>query len=278
VGAAFARVAAKTGEVVLADRGRCDLANEDQVRAFVAAIRPDVIVNAAAYTAVDLAESQRDLCFAINATAPGAMAQEAAKMGALLIHYSTDYVFDGTKQGEYFESDVTGPLGVYGASKLAGEQAILASGARALILRTSWVYGLHGKNFLQTILRLAAERSELRIVADQVGSPTSANAIANATVDLIALHRAKANLPVGIYHMTAAGSTSWHGFAEAIVAGLNNPPRVMPIATDDYPTPAKRPANSVLSNDKFHTTFGFRLAPWRQQLQEVLAQGAETAK
>lgn len=277
VGTAFARVSSSLGEVVLADRRQCDLADPAQLRALITRIKPDVIVNAAAYTAVDLAETQRDACFAINAIAPGVIAEEAAKIGALLIHYSSDYVFDGGKPGEYSESDETAPLGIYGASKLAGEQAILSNSvgeAHALVLRTSWVYGLHGKNFLLTILRLAQERPELRIVADQFGSPTSAVAIANATVELINLYTARENLPNGLYHMTSEGSTSWCGFAQAIVERTalgNASPKITPISTAEYPTPARRPANSVLSNQKFFGAFGFRLKPWQQQLDEVLA-------
>lgn len=232
-------------------------------------VRPDVIVNAAAYTAVDKAESDRERCFAVNATAPAAMAAEAAALGAKLVHYSTDYVFDGSKRTPYVEEDPTGPRNVYGASKLAGERAIAEAGGEFLILRTSWVYSNHGANFLKTMLRLRAERPELRIVADQHGAPTSADAIAQATVRLLTGNEAWMS---GLFHMTAAGVTTWHGFAKAIFARAGGPTlSLVPIATTDYPTPAARPANSVLSNDKFAGTFGFRLPDWEQQLEAVMA-------
>jgi len=237
----------------------------------VRGVRPDIIVNAAAYTAVDKAESDRESCFAVNATAPGVMAIEAAALGARLVHYSTDYVFDGNKTTPYVEEDLTGPRNVYGASKLAGEEAITQAGGEFLILRTSWVYGNHGANFLKTMLRLRRERPELRIVADQYGAPTSADAIAEATVRI--LKRAGTGSWVsGVYHMTAAGATSWYEFAKAIFARAGGPaPSVVPIATAEYPTPAARPANSVLSNEKFAATFGFRLPDWEQQLDAVMA-------
>ncbi len=195
-------------------------------------------------------------------------------LDALLVHYSTDYVFSGEKPGPYVETDPISPLSVYGASKAAGEAAIVESTQRYLVLRTSWVYGAQGKNFLRTMLRLGAERSELRVVDDQIGAPTSAAAIATATARLLEQYAVPgAQLPGGIYHMTAGGSTSWCGFARAIFAAgvLSSPPRVQPIASSEYPTPARRPANSVLLNDSFAQTFGFRLADWQQQLQEVMA-------
>jgi dTDP-4-dehydrorhamnose reductase len=207
----------------------------------------------------------------VNATAPAVMAREAAVLGAKLVHYSTDYVFDGNKMTPYVEEDPTGPRNVYGASKLAGEQGIAAAGGEFLVLRTSWVYGNHGGNFLKTMLRLSTERPELRIVADQHGAPTSADAIADATVRI--LTRAVAGPWMsGVYHMTAAGATSWYGFAKAIFAHAAGPtPSLVPIATAEYPTPATRPANSVLSNDKFAATFGFRLPDWNRQLDAVMA-------
>ena len=228
-----------------------------------------MIINAGAYTAVDLAEKERTLCFAVNAAAPRVLAEEAARLDALLIHYSTDYVFDGTKSGPYAETDPIQPLSVYGESKAAGEAAIAETGCKSLILRTSWVYGAHGKNFLRTMLRLGAERPELRVVDDQIGAPTSAAAIAEATAHLV---DSGPNTP-GIYHMTAAGSTSWYGFACAILGAAMGPrgPRMQPIPASHYPTPARRPANSVLANDKFARTFGFRLPSWQQQLEQVLA-------
>jgi dTDP-4-dehydrorhamnose reductase len=233
-----------------------------------------VIVNAAAYTAVDKAEGDRETCYAVNATAPGLMAREAAALGAKLVHYSTDYVFDGTKAGTYTEGDPTGPRNVYGASKLAGEEAIAEAGGEFLILRTSWVYSNHGANFLKTMLRLGAERPELRIVSDQHGAPTSACAIADATVEI--LRKATVGQwTSGVFHMTAAGATTWYGFAKAIFArAAGVKPNLIPITTADYPTPAARPANSVLSNDKFVATFGFRLPDWEQQLDAVMTAGA----
>jgi dTDP-4-dehydrorhamnose reductase len=260
--------------------------NEQSIRNLVREARPAVIINAAAYTAVDQAEKEPDLCFAVNSAAPRVLAEEAERLNALLIHYSTDYVFNGEKSGPYLETDPVSPVSVYGASKQAGEAAIEQSAGRYLVLRTSWVYSAEGKNFLLTMLRLGAERPELRVVDDQVGAPTSAAAIAAATRRLVdqygdqygdRLGTGVAPLPAGIYHMTGAGATSWCGFARAIFdSGILNPaPVVQAIPSSAYPTPAKRPANSVLSNDKFAQSFGFQLAPWQQQLQEVIA-GVQT--
>ena len=269
VGSEFLRLYRPQREVIFVGRAECDLSSESSIRELIRRVQPAVIINTAAYTAVDLAEKERDLCFAINAGAPRVLAQEAARLDALLIHYSTDYVFDGAKPEPYVETDAISPVSVYGESKQAGEAAIMESASRYLVLRTSWVYSAQGKNFLRTMLRLGAERSELRVVDDQVGAPTSAAAIAAATVRLLA-HDA---VPAGIYHMTAGGSTSWCGFARAIFAAgvLASPPSVQAIASSEYPTPARRPANSILLNDKFAHTFGFRLAPWQQQLQAVMA-------
>lgn len=274
VGSEFSRLYQSRGDVVLVGRDECDLSNEQSIRDLVRQVKPAVIVNAAAYTAVDQAETERDLCFAINATAPQVLAQEAARLDALLVHYSTDYVFNGEKTEPYLESDPIGPLSVYGASKAAGEAAIAVAASRYLVLRTSWVYSAHGKNFLRTMLRLGAERSQLRVVDDQRGAPTSAPAIVAATALLVEQYASPgAHLPAGIYHMTADGSTSWCGFARAIFAKdlLRVRPLVQPIATSDYPTPAKRPANSVLDNNHFARTFGFRLPPWEHQLEEILS-------
>ena len=260
-------------EVVPLGRKECDLSDLGGLRDLVRRLEPEIIINAAAYTAVDQAERERDLCFAVNADAPRALAEEAARLGALLIHYSTDYVFNGEKAGPYRESDAPDPLNVYGASKAAGEKAITDAAGRHLILRTSWVYGAQGKNFLRTMLRLATERAELRVVDDQVGSPTSAGAIAAATWRLAGAAAEHAGQETsGIYHMTASGSSSWCGFARAILEGsaLRVKPRVIPIPTSEYPTPAKRPKNSLLANDKFEETFGFRLGSWTEQLSEVL--------
>ena len=257
-------------DLVAVSRQDCDLTDAAAVRATVQRVRPDVIVNAAAYTAVDKAENDRDTCYAVNAAAPIAMAEAAAALGARLVHYSTDYVFDGQKQGAYTEQDATGPRTVYGASKLAGEQGIAAAGCRYVVLRTSWVYSNHGGNFMKTMLRLGAERPELRVVADQHGAPTSAGAIAEATLRLLEPDTAWQD---GVYHMTAQGETTWYGFAQAIFEGAGGArPRMVPIASAEYPTPAPRPSNSILCNDKFEHSFGFDLPDWRQQLDTVLAE------
>jgi dTDP-4-dehydrorhamnose reductase len=280
VGVEFRRAASHLGEITATTRADCDLGDPYAVRGLVRSLRPDVIVNTAAYTAVDRAESEPDASFAANAIAPGILAEEAKTLGALLIHYSTDYVFDGSKPTPYSEEDQPCPVSEYGRSKLEGEERILASGARALILRTSWVYGSHGKNFLLTILRLALQRPELRIVADQIGSPTAAREIAAATVRILEHASSRQDdFPSGVYHMTAEGVTSWFGFAGAIVkqAGLIAPPKLVPITTAEYPTPARRPANSALSNHKFLSTFGFRLRPWEDALRDVMLEVTQAA-
>jgi dTDP-4-dehydrorhamnose reductase len=259
------------GRLVVVTRRDCDLTDANSVRMLLRRARPNIIVNAAAYTAVDQAESDRETCFAVNATAPAVMAAEATVLGAKLVQYSTDYVFDGSKTMPYVEGDPTGPLNIYGASKLAGEQGIAEAGCAFLILRTSWVYSNHGANFLKTMLRLCTERPELRIVADQHGAPTSANAIAEATVRILE-QVDTAGWVNGMYHMTAGGATTWYGFAKAIFARRAGClPSLVPIGTADYPTPAVRPANSILSNDKFAGSFGFRLPDWERQLDAVLA-------
>jgi dTDP-4-dehydrorhamnose reductase len=265
VGWELRRTLAPLGEVKFFDRFGLDLADTPPLVATVRALQPAVIVNAAAYTAVDKAESERDLAFAINATAPRVLAEEAKRIGALLVHYSTDYVFDGEKASPYVEDDPTHPLSVYGASKLAGEQAIARSGCRHLTLRTSWVYGPRGRNFYLTMLRLAKERPELKVVDDQVGAPTSSLEIARATAALLAKGAQ------GLYHMAAAGETSWCGFARAILkrAGLATP--VAAIRTEDYPTPAKRPRNSRLDCSKLRRETGIALAGWEAALDEVAA-------
>jgi len=262
------------GEVVAVDRAQMDLSNLDQVRDVIRAVKPALIVNPAAYTAVDKAESEPALAFRINGEAPGVMAEEAQKLGAGIVHYSTDYVFDGSKVGPYVETDSTCPINVYGASKLAGEQAIAAAGVPHLIVRTSWVYGMRGKNFLLTMLRLAAERDELRIVGDQFGSPTWSRTIADTTAQLLArldgdggLLTAMAGEQGGIYHLTSSGSTSWHGFTEQIVAHASvvNKPSVLAIKAAEYPVPAKRPANSVMAGDKL-AALGVHVPDWRTAL------------
>ncbi len=274
------------GEVVAVGRQECDLRDGAAVRTVIAQTQPAAIVNAAAYTAVDKAESDPETCFAVNAEAPAAMAREAASRGIPLIHYSTDYVFDGEKADGYAESDPTAPLNVYGTSKLRGEEEILASGARCVILRTSWVYSNHGSNFMNTMLRLGAERPELRVVSDQTGAPTSAEAIAAATVDVLSTAEA---MPSGVFHMTAGGATTWFGFAEAIFRRQrefdgdvyprnDHGPILTPIRSAEYPTPAQRPRYSVLLNDRFARTFGFRLPSWEDQLAGVLSERPAMAR
>lgn len=273
---------ASLGKVHALDRSQLDLSDPDNIRQVVQSIKPDLIVNPAAYTAVDKAEVELDLAIAINAIAPQILAEEAAKLGAAMVHYSTDYVYDGTKTTPYVETDVTNPLSVYGKTKLAGEAAIRAAALPNLILRTSWVYGARGKNFMNTILRLASERESLGIVADQFGAPTSSRAIAEATVSALANWTKDKS---GTYHLTSAGVTSWHGFAQAIIeeyellrelrhwpvlkASVEN---IFPITTADYPTPAARPANSKLNCDKLSSTFGLVLPEWRVALKQVMAE------
>lgn len=266
VGYELARSLQGLGEVVALDRAAMDLSDLAQVRDVIRSLKPDLIVNPAAYTAVDKAESEPELAMRINGEAPGVMAEEAGRLGAAMIHYSTDYVFDGSKEGAYTEQDAPCPVSVYGRSKLAGEQAIEAAGIRHLILRTSWVYGMRGKNFLLTVLRLAQERDELRIVADQFGAPTWSRTIAEATARIVA--GGDWNAESGTYHLTAKGRTSWHGFTEAILdnATLAKKPVVTPIATADYPLPARRPANSVLSQQRFIDAFG-ELPAWDAALK-----------
>lgn len=262
------------GRVVGLDRAALDLSDLDRVRAVVRDLKPSIIVNPAAYTAVDKAESEIELATRINGEAPGVLAEEALRLGAALIHYSTDYVFDGTKDAPYVEDDATNPQNVYGRTKLEGERAIAASGADHLILRTSWVYGTRGKNFLLTMLRLGATRPELRVVADQFGAPTWCNTIASLTAHVVARALSAEDRNAwwaahsGIYHLTAGGSTSWHGFAAAIfeLANLPTAPAALPIPAADYPTPAQRPQNSRLSNAKLARLFGLNAPQWRDAL------------
>ncbi len=272
------RTLASLGNITVLGSGQLDLANPDQIREQVRSIQPDMIVNAAAYTAVDKAESESDLCMSINGIAPGILAELARESQALLVHYSTDYVFDGTKNSPYLETDLTNPLSVYGASKLAGEQAIIQVDCAHLIFRTTWVYGNRGKNFLLTILRLAAERKELKIVADQIGSPTWSRSISEATAQIIAQCRHDRSSIKGLYNLSAAGTTSWHGFANQIVDRSRsiNPElalaidQIFPIPATDYPTPAQRPANSVLDNCKIMADFGVQLPDWKLSLEQCM--------
>lgn len=264
------------GELIVLGRDQLDLSQPESIRPVVRDIKPDLIINAAAHTAVDQAESEPDLAFAINATSPGVFAEEAAALGIPLIHYSTDYVFDGSKAGAWVEADTPNPLGVYGNSKLAGERAIAAAGGQHLILRTSWVYSLTGRNFLLTMQRLLQEREKLSIVADQIGAPTWAGTIAASTGALIERWRDGAPGAWGVYHLTASGETSWFGFAEAIGQQLINSGKpcaaLEPIASSAYPTPAARPLNSRLDCSLLQRQWGVSQPDWHDALLECLAQ------
>src|SRR5271170_2599085 len=293
VGAELAMVLPRLGEVIALDRQQLDLAKPDDIRRAIREARPQIIVNAAAYTAVDQAETDQAAARAINTDAPAVIAEEAKKIGASIVHYSTDYVFDGTKRLPYNEYDPPSPVSVYGRTKLAGELAIRESGAPHLIFRTAWVYATRGRNFLHTILRLASQREELRIVHDQIGAPTWCREIARATTSILE-HLSQADLGVssfpqvsGTYHMTAGGIASWFDFAQAILAEASQAPpslpwlaaatggrpllarRVVPITTAEYPTLARRPAYSVLSNARLSRTFGIQLPEWREQLHSA---------
>jgi dTDP-4-dehydrorhamnose reductase len=298
VGYDLQRLLPAYGELIAVDRQQLDLCVPEAICRTIQEIRPHLIINAAAYTAVDQAEKDEQAAHAINALAPAILAQQAKQIGAALIHYSTDYVFDGTKTTPYGENDATNPLGAYGRTKFAGEQAIRDSGVVHLIFRTAWVYSTRGKNFLLTILRLATQREELRIVKDQIGAPTLSRELAEATAKIASqLSLAKGgsteeNLTAvsGTYHMTAGGSTNWSEFAAAIiqhasaategkkqpawlVTALNGASlmtrHIVPITTAEYPTPARRPPYSVLSNERLAETFGFRLPDWRAQLRRT---------
>jgi len=281
VGFELQRALAPLGEIIAVDRSECDLADLEALRAFVARVQPDVIVNPAAYTAVDKAESDRDTAFLINRDAVRVLGEEAARLNALVIHYSTDYVFDGTKDGSYTEEDSPAPKSVYGASKLAGELALAMANPRHLILRTSWVVGAHGGNFAKTMLRLAGERDKLSVVGDQHGAPTSAALLADVTAHLVRdyLHVQEA-LAFGTYHVTGGGETTWYDYArfviaEAIAAGKPmkaGPDAVSSLTTAEYPTPAQRPVNSRLDTTYFQSTFNLHLPHWQQGVRNVLQQ------
>ncbi len=290
VGWHLQRTLAPLGKVTAIDVEQVDLTDRDAVARVIQEVAPDIIANAAAYTAVDKAESEPDLARAINVAAPARMAEECARTGALLIHYSTDYVYDGSKSGPYEERDATGPLSVYGQTKLEGDQAIMASGCAHIILRTTWVYDIRGKNFLRTVLRLAREKEELRMVGDQFGAPTWARGLAESTAillsKLLGRKSATGSWQSGLFHLTAAGRTSWAGFAQAILedydalldwpaetgefGGELKAKRVVEITSDQYQTPARRPHNSVLSNAQIQAAFGIVLPDWRAQLQLAL--------
>jgi len=279
---------AGTNPMVAVDREVVDLRVPDQIRSIVRSVKPDIILNSAAYTAVDRAESEPEIAAAINTRAPRILAEEALQAGALLVHYSTDYVFDGSKEEPWTETDAPNPLNAYGAGKLGGEEAIRQAGGRYLIFRTSWVYGPHGKNFLLTMLRLGRERDELSVVDDQFGAPTTSMELARATrtiVDgVLAGEFGSEQEWAGLYHMTCSGATSWYGFAEAIFARATEllggrKPEVNAIPTSAYPTPATRPRNSVLSNAKLQARFGLRLLVWQEALDLVMQQiAAESTK
>ena len=274
VGGELVKTLAPLGEVLAPTRAQMDLANPISVRTFLRENRPQWIVNAAAYTAVDRAEGEPVTAHAINAESVGVIGQEAAAISATVLHYSTDYVFDGRGNIPYTETDTTGPLGVYGASKLAGERALAESGAIHAILRTSWVYGATGKNFLRTILKLAREKEQLRIVGDQYGAPTWSRDLARLAAHII---EHKLELP-GIYHAAGAGETTWAGFAEEAIRQVEKREpgvklaRVVAIATSEYPTAATRPANSRLSGEKLARTFGWKMMDWQTSLAHVLAE------
>jgi len=273
LGRELAAALASCGTLIACDRAALDLADAQAISRVVRDASPQFIVNAGAYTAVDRAETERELAFAINGDAPGVLAAESLRTGAVLIHYSTDYVFDGSRDTPYDEDAPTNPVNVYGASKLAGEAAIARSGAAALTLRTSWVYGRHGQNFLLTMQRLAAQRDELHVVADQHGVPNWTRALAGATAALLRRGRADLADRAGLYHLSAQGATTWYEFARAILADTNV--RLTPIATTDYPTPARRPAYGVLDSSRFARAFGVVLPDWRSMLAECLRAPAE---
>ena len=269
---------APLGTVIALDRSGMDLASPDSIRRAIRDAKPEIIVNAAAYNNVDKAESEPDLAMQVNGIAPGIMAEEAKRLGAILIHYSTDYVFDGELGRPYTEEDAPNPVNTYGKTKLAGERAIKAMGGAYVIFRTSWVYAARGHNFLRTILKLARERTELKIVNDQIGAPTWARSVAEITAGVLTTDGGnldKLRGKTGLYHLTAAGATSWFGFAEAILAEAKGMlgkaiPKVIPIPTSEYPTPARRPANSRLDNSKFFKTFGLTPPAWDAMLRQCI--------
>ena len=287
VGTDVARVLEGRAEVIAQARATTDLSDPAQLVARIREAAPQVIVNAAAYTAVDRAESEPEAAHTVNGVAPGLIAREARRTGALMVHFSTDYVFDGTKRTPYVETDAPNPLGAYGRSKLEGERAVQDSGAAAIVLRTAWVYAPHGRNFMLTMLRLAAKGEALRVVDDQRGAPTTSLAIARAVAEILsggakdgtidAASVAKAAAGSGLYHASAGGETSWFGFAQAIFAerARTTPgfvaPKLSPITTADYPTPARRPAYSVLDNGKLQRAFGVSLGGWREGLAQAIS-------
>ncbi|MCL2790188.1 MAG: dTDP-4-dehydrorhamnose reductase [Desulfobulbus sp.] len=283
VGFELQRALAPLGDIYAVGHAECDLADERAIRGLIRECRPEIIVNAAAYTAVDRAESEPDAAFAVNGLAPEIIGEEAVKLGALVVHYCTDYVFDGRKSEAYTEADSPCPLNVYGKSKAAGTQALVRKTAQHLIFRTSWVFGAQGGNFVKTILRLAREREELKVVDDQFGAPASAALLADVTAQILGQYRrcpCRGEFPYGLYNLTAAGETTWLGYAKAVVdiargSGHVLPLRsenIHPIATAEYPALAARPANSRLAIDLLRQTFNLRLPPWQEGLEHVLQQ------
>lgn len=282
VGFELQRALAPLGEVVAVGYTDCNLADVEAIRELVRCVAPDVIVNPAAYTSVDKAEADEAIAFAVNTLAPRVLGEEAARLGALVVHFSTDYVFNGSKDGRYSEDDQPDPQSVYGSTKYAGELALAKANPRHLIMRTSWVVGAHGGNFAKTMLRLAAERERLNVVADQFGAPTSAALLADLAAHVVRQYQSEGadGFPYGTYHVAASGETSWYDYArfvigEALAAGKTlkaSPDAVMPLTTSQYPTPAKRPANSRLDTLRFQKTFGLRLPPWQESVSHVLQQ------
>lgn len=283
VGFELRRSLAVIGHVQAIGSADCDLSDEVAIRQAIRAYRPDVIVNSAAYTAVDRAENDAEKAHLINAHAPTVLAEEAQALNAMIVHYSTDYVFDGSKAVAYVESDIPNPLGVYGASKLAGESGVVRTCSRHLILRTSWVVGAHGGNFAKTMLRLASEKENLNVVSDQWGSPTSASYLADITAHLVRQAH-KADFPFGLYHVAGAGQTNWHTYAMYVIGRARQagwPIRVAPdairaITTSDYPSPTKRPANSRLDSTKLRNTFGLHVPEWQAGVDYILDQIFDT--
>lgn len=280
VGSALQVRLAGRGEVFAPDREACDLANVDQLRDVMRGVQPNIIINAAAYTAVDKAEEDAEGCFSANAIAPGVIAEEAEALGARLIHYSTDYVFDGAKETAYLENDMPSPLNVYGRSKLAGDRAISAATDNHTIVRVGWVYGLAGHNFAKTILRLAAERDELRIVDDQVGAPTSAEFIADVTARIVDCCGHDAGKGRGVFNLAPSGRVSWHGYAVELIREAKRhgwslrveEDKVIPIASAQYRTAAARPKNSLLDTRKIRKTFDLDIPAWQVHLKQFIAE------
>ena len=276
------RALAPLGQVVAIGQADCDLGDAQALRSLVRRVAPAVIVNPAAYTAVDKAETDEQVAYAVNAAAPGVLAEEAARLGAMLVHYSTDYVFDGDRQGAYVETDAPNPLSVYGRTKLSGETLVQEKTPRHVILRTSWVVGSYGGNFAKTMLRLARQRDSLNVVADQFGAPTPASLLADATAHVVRryLDGSADAFPYGLYHLSSKGETNWHAYAQYVIAAAWSagqqlalrPEAVQAIPAAQYPTPARRPTNSVLDSSLFERTFGLRVPPWQEGLDRVLQQ------